>query len=76
MEWEIRNRYTPLLLCAIFRDIHLYLICYIGKVPMDGGAECRLNIGAFLCFLQSEHFRNVQCIYFYPVRENIGLVRE
>jgi hypothetical protein len=30
---------------------------------MDGGAERRLNIGAFLCFLQSEHFRNVQCIF-------------
>ncbi len=35
----------------------------IGKVPMDGGAERRLNIGAFLRFLQSEHFRNVQYIF-------------
>jgi hypothetical protein len=30
---------------------------------MDGGAEHRLNVGAFLHFLQSEHFRNVQCIF-------------
>ncbi len=30
---------------------------------MDGGAERRLNIGALLRFLQSEHFRNVQCIF-------------
>ncbi len=44
---------------------HLY---NIGKVPVDGGAERRLNIGAFLCFLQSEHFRNVQCI-FIPCRK-------
>jgi hypothetical protein len=31
----------------------------IAKVPMDGGMECRLNVGAFLRFLQLEHFRNV-----------------
>jgi hypothetical protein len=30
---------------------------------MDGGAEHRLNVGAFLHYLQSEHFRNVQCIF-------------
>jgi hypothetical protein len=30
---------------------------------MDGGAEHRLNVGAFLRFLQSAHFRNVQCIF-------------
>jgi hypothetical protein len=49
----------------------------IGKVPMDGGAERRLNLGAFLRFLQSEYFRNVQCI-FIPCRktENKGLVCE
>ena len=35
----------------------------IGNIPMDSGAERRLNVGAFLHFLQSEHFRNVQCIF-------------
>jgi hypothetical protein len=30
---------------------------------MDGGGEHRLNVAAFLRFLQSEHFRNVQCIF-------------
>jgi hypothetical protein len=30
---------------------------------MDGGSEHRLNVGAFLHFLQLEHFRNVQCIF-------------
>ncbi len=39
---------------------------------MDGGAERRLNIAAFLCFLQSEHFRNVQCI-FIPCGKTKGL---
>ena len=39
---------------------------------MDGGAECRLNVGAFLHFLQLEHFRNVQCI-FIPCRKTKGL---
>ncbi len=48
---------------------HLY---NIGKVPMDGGAERRLNVGAFLRFLQSEHFRNVQCI-FIPCGKTKGL---
>jgi hypothetical protein len=51
---------------------HLY---NIRKVPMDGGAERRLNVGAFLPFLQSEHFRNVQWI-FCPLQENKGIVRE
>jgi hypothetical protein len=40
---------------------------------MDGGAECRLNIGAFLGYLQSEHFRNVQCI-FIPCGKTKGLL--
>jgi hypothetical protein len=39
---------------------------------MDGGAERRLNVGAFLRFLQSEHFRNVQCI-FIPCRKTKSL---
>jgi hypothetical protein len=30
---------------------------------MDGGAERRLNVCGFLRFLQSEHFRNVQCMF-------------
>jgi hypothetical protein len=48
---------------------HLY---NIGKVRMDGGAERRLNVGAFLRFLQSEHFRNVLCIFF-PCGKTKGL---
>jgi hypothetical protein len=44
----------------------------IEKVPMYGGAERRLNVGAFLRFLQLEHFRNVQCI-FIPCRKTKGL---
>ncbi len=40
---------------------------------MDGGAERRLNVGAFLCFLQLEHFRNVQCI-FIPCRKTKRLL--
>jgi hypothetical protein len=30
---------------------------------MEGGAKHRLNVSAFLRYLQSEHFRNVQCIF-------------
>jgi hypothetical protein len=44
----------------------------IGKVPMDGGGECRLNVSAFLHLLRSEHFRNVQAI-FIPCGKTKGL---
>jgi hypothetical protein len=30
---------------------------------MNGGAESRLNVGAIMCYLQSEHSRNAQCIF-------------
>ncbi len=44
----------------------------IGKVTMDGGGKHRLNVSAFLCLLQSEHFRNVQAI-FIPCGKTKGL---
>ncbi len=49
--------------CKLWRHSSLPHLFNIGKVTMDGGVECRLNVGAFLRFLQSEHFRNVQCIF-------------
>ncbi len=39
---------------------------------MDGGVECKLNVGSFLRLLQLEHFRNVQCI-FIPCGKTKGL---
>jgi hypothetical protein len=39
---------------------------------MDGEAESRLNISAFLHYLQSKHFTNVQCI-FIPCVKTKGL---
>jgi hypothetical protein len=59
--WE--QVYTFADVCKFWRHSSLSHLSNIGKVPMDGGAECRLNVGAFLRFLQSEHFRNVQCIF-------------
>jgi hypothetical protein len=58
--WEHVHTFAPV--CKFWRHSSLPHLSNIGKVPMDGGAEHRLNIGAFLHFLQSEHFRNVQCI--------------
>jgi hypothetical protein len=49
--------------CKFWRRSSLPHLSNIGKVPIDGGVEGRLNASAFLCFLQSEHFRNVQCIF-------------
>ncbi len=72
--WEQVHTFAAV--CKFWRHLSLPHLYDIGKVPMDGGAERRLNVGAFLRFLQSEHFRNVQCMYFYPLRENKGLVCE
>ncbi len=58
--WEQVHTFAAV--CKFWRHSSLPHLSNIGKVPMDGGAECRLNISAFLRFLQSEHFRNVQCI--------------
>jgi hypothetical protein len=71
--WEQVHTFAAV--CKFWRHSSLLHLYNIGKVTMDGGAERRLNVGAFLRFLQSEHFRNVQCI-FYPLRENKGIVRE
>jgi hypothetical protein len=59
--WEQVHTFAAV--CKCWRCSSLPHLSNIGKVPMDGGAEHRLNIGALLCFLQSEHFRNVQCIF-------------
>jgi hypothetical protein len=58
--------------CKFWRHSSLPHLSNIGKVPMDGGAKRRLNISAFLRYLQSEHFRNVKCI-FIPCRKTKGL---
>ncbi len=68
--WE--QVHTSAAVCKFWRHSSLPHLHNIGKVPMDGGVEHRLNVGAFLPFLQSEHFRNVQCI-FIPCRKTKGL---
>ncbi len=70
--WE--QVHTSPAVCKFWRHSSLPHLSNIGKVPMDGGVECRLNVGVFLRYLQSEHFRNVQCI-FIPC-ENKGVVGE
>ncbi len=64
--WEQVHTFAAV--CKFWRHSSLPHLYNIGKVPMDGGAERRLNVAAFLRFLQSEHFRNVQCI-FIPCRK-------
>jgi hypothetical protein len=59
--WEQVN--TLASVCKFWRHSSLPHLSNIEKVLMDGGAECRLNVGAFLRYIQSEHFRNVQCIF-------------
>jgi hypothetical protein len=57
--WEQVHTFAAV--CKFWRHSSLPHLSNIGKVSMDGGAERRLNIGAFQHFLQLEHFRNVQC---------------
>jgi hypothetical protein len=49
--WE--QVYTFAAVCKFWRHSSLPHLYNIGKVPMDDGAEGRLNVGAFLSFLQS-----------------------
>jgi hypothetical protein len=58
--------------CKYWRHFSLPHLSNIGKVPMDDEAEHRLIVGAFLHFLQLEHFRNVQCM-FIPCGKTKGL---
>jgi hypothetical protein len=58
--WEQVHTFAAV--CKFWRQSSLPHLYNIGKVPMDGGAERRLNVAAFLRFLQSEHFINMQCI--------------
>jgi hypothetical protein len=59
--WEQVHTFAAV--CKFWRHSPLPHLYNIGKFPMDGGMEHRLNVGAFLHFLQSEHFRNVQCTF-------------
>jgi hypothetical protein len=68
--WEQVHTFAAV--CKFWRHSSLHHLYKIGKVQMDGGAECRLKVGAFLSFLQLEHFRNVQCI-FLPCGKTKGL---
>ncbi len=68
--WEQVHTFAAV--CKFWRHSSLPHLYNIGKVPKDGGAEHRLSVGAFPHFLQSEHFRNVQCI-FIPCRITKGL---
>jgi hypothetical protein len=68
--WEQVHTFAAV--CQCWRHSSLPNLSNIGKVPMDGGGECRLNVSAFLHLLQSEHFRNVQSI-FIPCGKTKGL---
>ncbi len=55
--WEQVHTFAAV--CKFWRHSSLPHLSNMRKVPMDGGAKCRLNVGAFLHILQLEHFRNV-----------------
>ncbi len=68
--WEQVQTFAAV--CKFWRHSSLPHLYNIGKVPMDGGGERQLSVGAFLHFLQTKHFRNVQCI-FIPCGKTKGL---
>jgi hypothetical protein len=72
--WEQVHTFAAV--CNFWRPSSLLHLSNIGKVPMDGGAEGRLNVGAFLRFLQLKHFRNVQCIFILCGKTKGSLVND
>jgi hypothetical protein len=46
--WEQVHTFAAV--CKFWRHSSLNHLYNIGKVTMDGGTECRLNVGAFLRF--------------------------
>jgi hypothetical protein len=68
--WEQVHTFAAV--CKCWRHSSLPHPSNIGKVPMDGGGERRLNVSAFLRLLQLEHFRNKQEI-FIPCGKTKGL---
>jgi hypothetical protein len=69
-KWEQVHTFAAV--CKFWRHSSLPHLSNIGKVPMDDRVERTLNVGTFLCFLQLEHFRNVQSI-FIPCGKTKGL---
>jgi hypothetical protein len=59
--WEQVHTFAAV--CKCWRPSSLPHLSNIGKVPMDGGGERRLNVSAFLRLLRSEHFRNVPAVF-------------
>ncbi len=47
--WEQVHDFAAV--CKCWRNSCLSHLSNIGKVPMDGGGECRLNVSAFLRLL-------------------------
>jgi hypothetical protein len=70
--WEQVHTFAAV--CKFWRHFSIPHLSNIGKVLMDGGAECRLNVGAFLHYLQLEHLKCA--VYFYPMQKNNGVVCE
>jgi hypothetical protein len=68
--WEQVHTFAAV--CKCWRHSSLPHLSNIGKVPMDGGRQHRLNVSAFLGWLQSEHFRNGGEIYI-PCGKTKGL---
>jgi hypothetical protein len=49
--WEQVHTFAAV--CKCWRNSSLPHLSNIGKVPMDGGGQCKLNVSAFLGWLQS-----------------------
>jgi hypothetical protein len=59
--WEEVHRFSAV--CKSWQHSCLPYLSQIGIAPMDGGEYRKLNVPAFLSYLESEKFYHVQCIY-------------
>jgi hypothetical protein len=59
--WEHVHRFSAV--CKSWQLSSLPYLSQIGIAPMDGGEDHKLNVPAFLRYLELEKFYHVQCIY-------------
>ena len=68
--WEHVHRFSAV--CKSWQLSSLPYLSQIGIAPMDGGEDHKLNVPAFLRYLELEKFYHVQCIYI-PCGKTKGL---
>ncbi len=68
--WEHVHRFSAV--CRSWQQSCSPYLSQIGIAPMDGGEDRKINVPAFLSYLESDKFYHAQCIYI-PCGKTKGL---